>query len=528
MALSFRQGQIKSQKMKRLHLIITVLILFVLSCGTKKKELITVIAEPIQPQTSITLIVDNPVKSAILVKKLDDDPKTYLTGLQNDTIRIFAETPKLLYIEQSVFIWHKMTAEPNDTIIIKTEKGGFRVLADQQKRTLADIRFLMLSDSLARIKFRNRENFEDLFFTIPENFKPKKEKQGLIGAKALIPLSKERQKRTANIIENKDEFRALFNTELEVYEYKLHLLDSLNTLNQLRVSSYNYYKEELYFRVLFQSLINHKRSGDPYFEKYLLNHLNDELLLKNDFGLLDNFLASFISSYILQGKFERKGSPAGYDYAKALQEMPSYFSGDLLRKLNAVAINRLTEQNPNIDLFKDLAQNLKLDSGSKALLTRQIADMVDADKLKNLSTDSLYLTSVNSDFRSLNKVMESSKTELILIDLWASWCGPCFSQFGATSDLEKEYSGKLSVVYISIDDYKSKWLQGVDRAGLKEKNSFLSINPRKSKTLVEDWKVTSIPRFILMNKEGDILSENTPTPDSDQMRALINQHISND
>ena len=107
--------------MKTLHLIISVLLfLFVLSCGSKKEEPIAVIVEPIQPQTSITFIIDNPVNSSMLVKTLGDDPKTYSANLQYDTIRIFTDKPKMLYIEQSMFIWHKMTAEPNDTITIKT------------------------------------------------------------------------------------------------------------------------------------------------------------------------------------------------------------------------------------------------------------------------------------------------------------------------------------------------------------------------------------------------------------------------
>lgn len=515
--------------MKTLRLTIPVLLfLFVLSCCSKKEEPIAAIVEPIQPQTSITLIIDNPVNSSMLVKTMGDNSKTYSANLQNDTIRIFTDTPKMLYIEQSMFIWHKMTAEPNDTITIKTEKDAFRVLADQQKRTWADIHFFTLSDSLARIKFRNDENAEYLFSEPFPNAKPIKMEPGLINLQSKTFTGRMKQKSTAEILENKGEFRAIFDTELEIYEYKLHLLDSINSLNQLRESSLDYYKDILFFNVLSKSLFNHRQSGDSYFETYFLNQLNDELLSRNDYGLLDNFLSNFIMGYILKGEAKIIGSSAVFDYKKALEELPKYFSGDLLKKLNSVAINRLTEQNPNIDLFKDLARNLKLDSGSKALLTRQIEDMIDADKLKNLSEDTLYLTALNNDFHSFNKVMESSKTELVLIDLWASWCGPCFTQFAATSELEKEYSGKLSVVYISIDDYKSKWLQGIDRAGLNGKSSFLSVNPRKSKTLVEDWKVISIPRFILMNKAGDILSENTPAPDSDQMRALINQHILKD
>jgi len=519
----------KTQDMKALRLIISVLIFFfVFSCGSKNKEEALVITEPIIPQSSVTLIFNNPVNSSMLVKTMGDDSKTYTANLSYDTIRIFTDTPKMLYIEQSMFIWHKMTVEPNDTITIRTEKDAFRILADQQKRAWADIHFFDLADSLARLKFKDKENVEYLFSEPFPNTKPIKQEEGLINLESKRFTGRMKQKSTAEILENKDEYRELFDSQKEIYQFKINLLDSLNALDQLRVSSYNYYNDELFFQVLYQSLLKHIRSGDPYFETFLLNNLNDELLSRNGYGLLDNFLSTFISGYILKGKFERKGNSAVLDYEKALEEMPNYFSGDILRKLNSVAIKKLIEQSPDIDLFQDLVQNIKLDSGSKALLTRQIEDMIDADKFQNLSEDSLYLTSLNNDLLPLQNVIESSKTELVLVDLWASWCGPCFQQFDATTELEKEYSEKLSVIYISIDDYKSKWLQGVERAGLKDKSSFLSVNPRKSKILTDEWKVTEIPRFILMDRKGNILSENTSAPGSDQIRTLINQHIAND
>lgn len=511
------------------HLLIFLLLLSLWGCGFKKDgQGLVLDTEAIQPQASITLIFDNPENSSMLVKTMGDDSKTYTANLPNDTVRIFTDTHKMLYIEQSMFIWHKMIVEPNDTITIRTEKNAFRILDDQQKRTWADIHFFELADSLARIEFKDEENVEYLFYQPFPNAKPKKTEKGLINLESKRFTGQMKQKSTAEILENKDEYRAIFDSQIEIYKYKLNLLDSLNALNQLRVSSYKYYEDELFFRVLYQSLFKHKRSGDPYFETYLLNHLDDDLLSKNDFGLLDGFLSSFIPTYILKGEFERRGNSAFYDYKKALEEMPNYFSGEILRKLNSRAIELLIEQSPDIDLFKELAQNVKLDSSSKELLTRQIEDMIDADRLQNLSEDTLYLTSLDNDLYSFEKILSSSQTDLILIDLWASWCGPCFKQFGATEELQKDYPENLSVVYISLDDYKSKWLQGVERAGLKGKYSYLIVNPRQSNTLTGEWKVTSLPRFLLIKKDGTILSENTPAPDSEQMRTLINQQISND
>lgn len=508
--------------MRTHYIIIFLLLLSLPSCSFKKEEGAPIMrSEPLEPQTSVTLIFDNPVNSSMLVKTMGYDSKTYSANLQYDTIRIFTDTPKMLYIEQSMFIWHKMTVEPNDTITIRTGKNEFRVLAEQQERTWADIHFFELADSLARMAFKDEENVEYLFFQPIPNAKPLKLEEGLINLEMRSPTGYRKQKSTAEILENKDVYRAIFDSQIEIYEYQINLLDSLNALDQLRVSSYNYYKDELFFRVLYQSLFKHQRSGDPYFETYLLNHLDDDLLSKNDFGLLDGFLSSFIPSYILKGEFERRGNSAIYDYKKALEEMPDYFSGDLLKKLNSRAIELLIEQSPDIDLFKYLAQNVKLDSSSKNLLAQQIEDMVGADRLRNLSNDTLYLTSLDNDLYSFEKILNSSQTDLILVDLWASWCGPCFEHFPATSELEKQYSGKLTVIYISLDDYKSKWFQGAERADLKGKNSFLSVNPRESKTLTEAWGVTALPRFILMNKSGEIISKHAPSPESREMEELI-------
>jgi thioredoxin 1 len=54
---------------------------------------------------------------------------------------------------------------------------------------------------------------------------------------------------------------------------------------------------------------------------------------------------------------------------------------------------------------------------------------------------------------SRDQFLNIIKSGIILVDFWAEWCGPC-KQLGPIIDqLEKEYSGKVTVLKLSVDDH---------------------------------------------------------------------------
>ena len=55
-----------------------------------------------------------------------------------------------------------------------------------------------------------------------------------------------------------------------------------------------------------------------------------------------------------------------------------------------------------------------------------------------------------SDASFDSDVMQSDKP--VLVDYWAEWCGPCKMIAPILDDVSKEYSGKLKVAKLNIDD----------------------------------------------------------------------------
>lgn len=114
--------------------------------------------------------------------------------------------------------------------------------------------------------------------------------------------------------------------------------------------------------------------------------------------------------------------------------------------------------------------------------------------------------------------LDDLKGKYVYVDVWATWCGPCLGEIPSLKKVEKKYHDKnIEFVSISIDDKKdhSKWGDMITEKELGGVQLFAD-NAWQSE-FVQDYKINGIPRFILIDPKGKIVTADAPRPSDDKL-----------
>lgn len=125
------------------------------------------------------------------------------------------------------------------------------------------------------------------------------------------------------------------------------------------------------------------------------------------------------------------------------------------------------------------------------------------------------LMDINGKYFTLNDL----KGKVVYVDFWASWCGPCMGEMPYSKKLHAMFDEKqlkqVEFLYISIDASEDAWKSAATRLGLEGK---LAISPGNwSSPIAKYFGIMSIPRYMLINKNGEIVDFNAKRPSSGQM-----------
>jgi len=148
------------------------------------------------------------------------------------------------------------------------------------------------------------------------------------------------------------------------------------------------------------------------------------------------------------------------------------------------------------EIMSDIATEKKTAVGS------QFSDV----NLPTLSGESLALSSL------------VGKTDFVLVDFWASWCGPCMHFLPDLKAFYAKYKGtKLEIYGVSLDENKDAW-QGIVST---KQMTWKQVSDLKG------WKcegsriyaVNSIPSTVLIDKSGKIVGRNLTIPEMEKLLA---------
>ena len=112
--------------------------------------------------------------------------------------------------------------------------------------------------------------------------------------------------------------------------------------------------------------------------------------------------------------------------------------------------------------------------------------------------------------------------KMTIIMFTASWCNPCKKEIPFLQKMEEKYHGKnIEFVSISVDQMKDHdaWKKMIADKKLTGIQLFADQN-WKSK-FVTDYVINGIPRFILIDPQGNIVNSNAPRPSSIKLVELF-------
>ena len=256
-----------------------------------------------------------------------------------------------------------------------------------------------------------------------------------------------------------------------------------------------------------------------------------------------------------------KVSDSFYDYRKSVlldDENAFYLPSFLWYFYSIVLFNQEGGFNPIGQVFKNIDKNIKslpirLKFKEESLFsylqynglnddeTQKCYDEyintpgAKVDNLKKLYAEKIKIAKGNHapDFKAYDVTgkeirLSDFKGKIVYVDIWATWCGPCKREIPYLKNLEKQYHDNKNVVFVSVsidsDENEDAWKQMIkDKAlggiQLRAQGEFES-------DIAKSYQVKGIPTFLLISKEGNIISSKAPRPSSgEKIKALINKNI---
>lgn len=123
------------------------------------------------------------------------------------------------------------------------------------------------------------------------------------------------------------------------------------------------------------------------------------------------------------------------------------------------------------------------------------------------------------DINGKEMSLRDFRGKYIYIDMWATWCGPCQKELPYLTKLEEKYKGRNIVfVGLSIDQDKAKWEARVKSGALGGTQLYIG----KGTKFQSDYRISGIPRFILLDPNGRIVNPDMSRPSSEDTEKILN------
>jgi len=316
-----------------------------------------------------------------------------------------------------------------------------------------------------------------------------------------------------------DEYKAKFNEIKIASEEILNATKGISKefkVNELRNINYSY----LYQLSIYQRYHEHyaKKPGFKTTEGFLdeLQGVNYES--EEDFNFSENYKKLVTSHF--NKKATKLGEIDSIEEDIAFLKVVGTITNETIK--NSLLFNNAkyaVTYTEDLETFYNTFINSSTNEDHKKEITESY------NKLKAVSKGQPSPKFLNyENFKGGTTSLDDLKGKYVYVDVWATWCGPCKREIPFLQKVEKQYHGKnIEFVSLSVDklDDHDKWEKMVKEKQLGGIQLFAD-NSWES-DFVTGYLIKGIPRFILIDPNGNIVSSNAPRPSDSKLIDLFNE-----
>jgi thiol-disulfide isomerase/thioredoxin len=285
---------------------------------------------------------------------------------------------------------------------------------------------------------------------------------------------------------------------------------------------YNYAQLVLYYK-----MYSGKRNvTNPHFK---LSHAN---------GLMNSSYKSFLINYS-RGGFLRDS------IFNALENNEKYFEP---RERAIDQFYQQTEDPITRDLFsyriyddlvlilsKEMKDTLVLSNIRESIeqnISNEVIKNLAFDRLSDINSEMLAINFFNIDLSKnksekvvgnlLTQIKDKHKGNLIYLDIWATWCGPCRVQFPYAEKLKNKFKGeKISFVNLCLGNDFGLWKDIIKSYEFTNDNYYIA--PKNIDSFKEVFTVNKYPTYIIIDEKGVIIDFDAPFPSDENIEMVLSK-----
>ena len=253
-----------------------------------------------------------------------------------------------------------------------------------------------------------------------------------------------------------------------------------------------------------------------------LDAMEDSTFVKAEILAIDESIASMVEYQKRMSEFEM--DEREYEMHKQTLTMDYNFYGLIDSLDSEVFYNRVNAYADSLELFLSKVSDQEFIKGERAwneavvkTLRIRKKNRDNMPKKGELAVDFTY-----PDITGQELSLSSFEGDLVYVDVWATWCGPCKAEIPSLKKLEADYQDKsITFLSVSVDTDKEAWKKMVQDKELGGTQLWAD----GWSEITKDYAIFGIPRFMLFSADGKVISTDAPRPSSDKIRDLIEANL---